>query len=405
MANALLTSKVVTRETLRVFHQKATFIGSINRKYDDKFSETGAKIGDTLNIRVPNRFKSYVGLDQTNNFQDTTETSVALQVGTLRSVPMKFTDLDLSLSLDDFSDRIIKPAMTQLAADVENDVLSTVYADVYNQVGTAGTVPSTLRVLNQARAAMTNGLAPYDERAVLLNPDAQVEIVDNVKGLFQDSAAIKGQYRDGLLGRTAGFGNIYEHTLVPTHTNGSATGAHTVTTTVATEGANTINITGSGTQTLKRGTVFTIAGRYAVHPESKAITPRLQQFVVTADATAVGGAYTNVAIAPAMSASALNPRQNIASMPSAGDVINLVGAAGVGYAQNLAYHKDAFTFATADLSNPKGSAAFAAVEQMDGISMRVWKDWDIKSGVQFSRVDILYGFKTIRPEAAVRITA
>jgi P22 coat protein - gene protein 5 len=399
----LLTPTQVTRKALAIFHQKATFLGSMNRAYDDSFAKTGAKIGDTLKIRLPNRYKSFTGLDQTANFQNTDETSVNLQVANIRSVPLKFTDIELTLSLDEFSARILEPAMAQLAADVENEVFQGLYWKVYQQVGTPGTIPNSLRVLNQARAKMTDSLAPGADRTTILNTDAQVEIVDAVKGLFQDQSKVAKQYREGIMGTTAGFGDIYESTLIPVHTNGTATGAITVTSAPA-EGASVINLTGTGTQQLRRGTVFTIANGFMLHPETKVSTGKLQQFTVLADNTAVAGAYTAVSVSPAFIASATNPRQNISALPGATAVVTLAGAASTAYAQNLAFHKDAFTFATASLSVPKG-AEFVAEETYDGITLRVWKDWDIKTGIQYTRCDILYGYEAIRPEAACRITA
>lgn len=403
MTSSILTSQIVTRKALQIFHQKATFIGAVNRQHDNSYMQNGAKVGDTLKIRVPNRYKSFTGLDQTANFQETQEVSVDLKVNNIRSVPLKFTDTELSWSIDDFAARILEPAMAQLVADVENDFATGVYWKIANQVGTAGTVPNSLKVLNQARAKLTDNLVPGANRSMILNTDAQVEIVDAVKGLFQDSSRVAAQYREGVLGTTAGFGDIYESTIVPVHTNGTATGAHTVTA-LPTEGASVINITGTGTQTIKRGTVFTIANVFAVHPETKATTPKLQQFTVLADATAVAGAYTAVQVYPAFIASTTNARQNIAALPAAAAPVTMVGAASTGYAQNLAFHRDAFVFATANLSVPKGSA-FAAEETYDGITLRIWKDWDIKTGIQYTRADIAYGFEAVRADAACRITA
>lgn len=400
MPNALLTPTAVTREALRILHQKLNFVGSINREYDDSFAKSGAKIGDSLKIRLPNKYNVRTGA--TLATQDTNENSVTLQVATQKGVDLNFTSVDLTLSLDDFSKRILEPAMAVLAANIEADAFN-MYKDVYQQVGTAGTVPNSLKILNQARAKLTDSLAPTNDRAVILNTDAQVEIVDAVKGLFQDSSAIAEQYRDGLMGLTAGFGKIYENTIIPTHTNGTATGTHTVTTT-ATEGASTLAITGTGAQTLTKGTVFTVAGVFAVHPETKASTGKLQQFVVTADATASSGAYGPVSIAPAMIASSTNPARNLATLPQSTNVITIVGAASTGYAQNLAFQKDAFAFATADLVLPEG-VDFARREVMDGISMRIVRQYDINNDKFPCRLDVLYGYKTLRAELASRITA
>jgi P22 coat protein - gene protein 5 len=399
----LLTPTAVTREALRILHQKAVFIGASNRQYDDSYAKSGAKISDTLKIRLPNRYRTFTGLDQTANFQNTDEVSVDLKVQNVRSVPLKFTDIELTLSLDDFSDRVLKPAMTQMAADLETEFVNAMYPKVFNQVGTPGTIPNTLKVLNQARALMTENLAPPEDRTMVLNTDAQVEIVDAVKGLFQDSSRVAAQYRDGIMGSTAGFGDIYESTLVPVHTNGTATGAHTVTAPPA-EGASVINITGTGTQIIRAGTTFTIAGVVRVHPESKVSTGKLQQYTVLADATAVAGAYTAVQVSPAFIASATNPRRNITALPAGAAVITLTGVASTAYAQNLAMQKGAFAFATADLELPQGTM-FAGRASIDGISMRITKDWDIKTAQMYARADILYGYEAIRPELACRITA
>jgi hypothetical protein len=386
-----------------VLHQKLTFVGSINTDYDDSFAKKEAKIGDTLKVRTPNAYKTFLGLDQTANFQDTNEQSLDVKLNRIRSLPFKFDDVELTLSMDNFTDRVIEPAMAQMAADIEADVLTNLYGDIYQQVGVPGTIPNTLKVLNQARAKLTDSLAPSAERSIILNTDAQVEIVDAVKGLFHDSSRVQKQYREGVMGTTAGFGDIYETTQVPVHTNGTATGAITVTGAPA-EGSIVINLTGTGTQVLARGTVFTIAGVFSVHPETKVNTGKLQQFVVMATATAVAGAYTAVSISPAMVALGTNPRQNISALPAAAAAVTMAGAASTAYAQNLAYHKDAFTFVTADLQEIRG-AHFFARENYEGLSLRMWRDWDIKTGVQFSRMDIAYGYKTIRPQLACRITA
>ena len=398
MANSLLTSTMVTREALRILHQKLNFVGSINRTYDSSFANEGAKIGDSLKIRLPNQYTVRSGA--TLSAQDTTETSTTLQVATQKGVDVNFTTAELTMDIDSFSQRILEPAMSVLAANIEADALN-MYKDVYNQVGTAGTTPNTLKVLNQARAKLAKGLAPTDNRCTILNPDAQVEIVDAVKGLFQDSGKIAKQYREGLMGRTAGFGSIYENTLIPTHTNGSMGGTPLVDTASAADGDATLHIDGvTSGNTWTQGTVFTIAGVNRVHPETKEDTGELQQFVVTADTTFTGG-EADVPISPALHSAGAD--QVISALPSDNDAITVVGSASTGYAQNLAFHKDAFAFATADLLMPKG-VDFGAREVLAGISMRIVRDYDINNDKLPCRIDVLYGYKTIRPELATRIT-
>lgn len=396
MANSILTPTAVTREALRILHQKLTFVGNVNRQYDDSFAKTGAKIGDTLKIRLPNQYVVRTG--KTLSTQDTTENSVSLTVGTQKGVDINFSSAELTLSLDDFSDRILEPAMAVLAANIEADALN-MYKDVYNSVGTAGTVPADLLTYLTAKQKLDENLAPMDKnRTIHTLPNASVKLVDALKGLFQDSSAISEQYREGKMGRTAGF-DFYQNTLLPTHTLGNKVSSVTVN--GATQTGSTLNIGGvANADTFKQGTVFTIAGVYQVHPESKAAYASLQQFVVTADAT-MTTTTGSISISPPMVAT--GALQNINATAASGAAITIVGSASTSYGQNLAFHKDAFAFATADLLMPKG-VDFAAREVYDGVSMRIVRMYDITNDNFPCRLDVLYGYKTIRPQLACRIT-
>jgi hypothetical protein len=397
MANALLTPQQITREALRVLHNKLTFIGNINRQYDDSFAKSGAKIGDTLKIRLPNQYTVRVG--KTLSAQDVTEQSVSLQIATQKGVDVNFSSSELTLSLDDFSSRILEPAMAVLASSLEADAF-TMYKDVYQQVGTAGTTPNTLLTYLQARARLNNSLTPMDSnRTTHLSPLATATIVDALKGLFQDSSAIREQYREGSMGRTAGF-DWFENPLVPTHTNGSTTTGMTVS--GAGQTGATLNIGGvANGNTFTYGTTFTIAGVYEVHPETKAVTPRLQPFVIAADATMTGttGSWS---ISPAIVTS--GAQQNVSASPASGAAITITGAASTGYEQEMAFHRDAFAFATADLVMPKG-VDFTAREVYDGVSMRIVRAYDINNDAFPCRIDVFYGYKTIRPQMACRVTS
>jgi hypothetical protein len=399
MTNSLLTPQQITREALRVLHNKLTFIGNINRQYDDSFAKSGAKIGDTLKIRLPNQFTVRSGA--TLAAQNVTEQSVSLQVGTQKGVDMNFSSVDLTLSLDDFSSRILEPAMAVLASALEADAVS-MYKDVYQLVGTPGTTPNTLLTYLQARARLNNSLAPMDaNRSTHLSPLATATIVDALKGLFQDSSAIREQYREGSMGRTAGF-DWYENPLAPTHTVGSKVASVTTATTGGVGSGSTLNIAGvANGDTFTKGTVFTIAGVYEVHPETKAVTSRLQQFVAAADAT-MTGATGSLTISPAIVTSGAG--QNVSAAPANSAGLTFVGSANTAYEQELAFHRDAFAFATADLVMPKG-VDFAAREVYDGVSMRIVRAYDINNDAFPCRIDVLYGYKTIRPQLACRVTA
>lgn len=403
MTNSLLTPQQITREALRVLHNKLTFIGAINRQYDDSFAKSGAKIGDTLKIRLPNQFTVRSGA--TLSAQTVSEQSVSLQVGTQKGVDMNFSSVDLTLSLDDFSSRILEPAMAVLAASLEADAVS-MFKDVYQCVGSPGTTPNTLLTYLQARARLNNSLTPMDaNRTAHLSPLATATIVDALKGLFQDSSAIREQYREGAMGRTAGF-DWYENPLVPTHTTGSTmTGAQV---SGASQTGSTLNIKNvANGNTFTRGSVFTIAGVLEVHPETKAVTGRLQQFVVTADAT-MSGTTGSITISPAITTAGAT--QNVSVSPSDGAAIVFQTANGnqftaaTAYEQELCFHRDAFSFATADLVMPKG-VDFAAREVYDGVSMRIVRAYDINNDAFPCRIDVLYGYKTIRPQLACRVTS
>jgi len=395
MSNTILTPTAVTRKALAILHQKLNFVGSINRQYDDSFAKSGAKIGDSLKVRLPNEYVVRTGA--TLSTQDTTELSTTLQVATQKGVDLTFSSTELTLSLDDFADRIIEPAMAVLAANIEADALS-MALDVYQAVNNVG-APITLNKALTARKVLVDALTPGSDRTLLLNTQDNLDLVDALKGLFQDSGEIAKQYRDGMVGRTAGFGQIFENTLLPSQTTGTALSAttYTVNGAVTTNGSTTV-VVQTGATTFKKGDVFTVAGCNRVHPETKADTGVLQQFVVTADYA--GGAGT-MSFAPAIYTT--TGRQNVTSggMPNSGAIVKVGGASAV-YKPSLAYHKNAFTFATADLLMPDG-VDWSAREVYDGISMRIVRQYAISSDTFPCRLDVLYGYKTIRAQMACRI--
>lgn len=395
MANSILTPTAVTREALRILHQKLNFVGNINRTYDDSFAKTGAKIGDSLKIRLPNEYVVRTG--PTLSAQDTTEISTTLQVATQKGVDLNFTSVDLTLSLDDFSKRVLDPAMAVLAANIESDALS-MMADVYNNVNNIGSAVN-FRALMNSRKVLNDSLAPMDSnRSVLLNTQDNVDLVDALKGLFQDSTAIKEQYREGSMGRTGGY-DFYENTLIQNSLTGTAAAAtgYTVNGAVTANGSTQV-VLATGSATFKKGDIITFVGTNRVHPESKVDTGALQQFVVTADYA--GGAGT-INISPAIYTS--GGRQNVVAAGIANGVaVAKVGGASALYKPSLAFHKDAFAFATADLVMPQG-VDFASRQVMDGISMRIVRQYDINNDKFPCRLDVLYGYKTIRAQLACRI--
>lgn len=395
MANTLLTPQMITREALRILHQKLNFIGNINRQYDDSFAKSGAKIGDTLSIRLPNQYTVRTG--KTLSTQDTTENKVPLQVATQKGVDVNFSSAELTLSLDDFSTRILEPAMAVLAANLEADAFS-MALDVYNAVNNIGSAV-TFKNIMTGRKLLNDNLAPIDNnRTCILNTTDQVDLIDALKGLFQDSSNISKQYKEGTMGRTGGF-DFYENTLIPTQTTGTALSAttYTVNGAVTTNGSATVTVA-TGATTFKKGDVITFSGCNRVHPETKADTGALQQFVVTAD---YAGGAGNLAISPAIYTSTGQQNVLATGIPNGATVAKVGGASAV-YKPSLVFHKDAFAFATADLIMPKG-VDFSAREVYDGISMRIVRAYDINNDNLPCRIDVLYGYKTLRAQLAARI--
>jgi len=390
MANTILTATAVTREALRVLHQKLNFVGTITRDYDESFARQGAKVGDTLKIRLPNQYAVRTGATLGTAGTDTSESSVDLKVQTQKGVDLNFSSYELTLSLDDFSDRILEPAMSVLAANIEADAMS-MYKDVYNQVDNQ-TQPVTFTNVLKGRKLLVDNLAPLSARTCNLNTQDNVDLVDALKGLFNDKATISKQNREGYMGRTAGF-DFMENTLWPSHTR--AAGASYQVNGAGQTGASLAVNTGTGA--LKQGDVFVLPGVFRVHPETKQPTAVQQQFVLTAD---YAGGAGNLSISPAIVVS--GPAQNVSASPATAAVLAFSGAASTSYGISMAYQKGAFAFATADMVMPRG-VDFASREVFDGVSMRIVRQYDINADKFPCRLDVLYGFKTIRPQLACRL--
>jgi hypothetical protein len=401
MANTFLTPDMITRTALVILHQEAHFIGSINRQYDDSFAKAGAKIGDSLRIRLPNQYAVISG--STYSDVDQTEVSTTLTIDTWRQVPMFFGDADLSLKIQDFTPRFIQPATAAMAASLEASALEMVQ-QVYNTVDRIGN-SITLREVLDAKVKMELDLCPSDGRwiALLKNQD-QADLVNANKGLFQDASEISKQYKKGIMGVTGGY-TFYATTLMNTHTSGtcSAVNNYTVNTSItpsATTPTTSIAfINNTGPQgTLKAGDVFTITGINKVHPETKTDLGVEQQFVVTADVSA-SSAPTVTFTPPVYLTGA---RQNVANTAFVGKAVVKVGAPSYVYKPSLFFHPDAFTFATADLELPRG-VDMASRQEKDGISMRLVRDFDPVYSRMITRLDVLAGKKAIRPALAAQV--
>lgn len=392
MANSLLTIDMITNEAVRLFTQTNAFMRTVNRQYDDQFARSGAKIGNTLRIRLPNDYVVNNGPAITP--QGTNEQNTSLTVATQKNVPVSFGTAEKTMSLDDFSERILAPAVNRLAAAVAGDLMNMANESanlVFKTSGGNMVSPDATTWLD-AGARLDFNLSPRMDRAIILDPRTQARTVGSLAGLFNPQQKISGQYETGIITKdTLGFDWMYDQTT-KVHTVGSFSAG---TVNGAGQTGNTL-VVNAITGTLNKGDIITIAGVNAINRLTGEDQGELRQFVVTANV--LSGA-TSIPIYPAIVA-APAAYNTVTASPANSAVISLVATAGSQYRQNLAFYPEAFTMATADLEMPTSGVVQAARAQFDGVSMRMIESYDIMSDSLITRLDILYGYKAIRPEWA-----
>ncbi|HEB0720636.1 hypothetical protein FA220_03880 [Pseudomonas aeruginosa] len=395
MANSLLTIDMITREALRLFINSNAFLKNVDRQYDDQFARTGAKIGDTLRIRLPNDYTVRTG--KTASIQDTVEQNRSLTVSTQQGVDLSFSSAERALKLDDFSDRVLRPAMNNLAGAVALSLMGnaeSVSNMIFKDNGSGGIATPDASTWLLAGAKLDNNSAPRDRRKIMLDALTQARTVSSLAGLFNPQQKISGQFSTGEMSRdTLGFDWYMDQTVLKrtngTFTAGTVNGAGQTGTTLTTKA-----ITG----TLNKGDVITIAGVLAVNRVTKQSTGELQQFVVTAN---VASGATSIPIYPAITPGNV-AYATVTASPANGAALTLIGGAGVTFRKNLAYYPEAFTLATADLELPRGVHE-ASRQVYDGISMRAVTAYNVTSDDFITRLDILYGHTTLRPEWGVAV--
>ena len=399
MSNSILTIDMITRKALEILENNLVLTRNVNRQYDDSFAVEGAKIGSTLRIRLPDR--ALVTDGAALQVQDDNEQFTTLTVASQKHIGVNFTSAELTMQLDDFAERVLKPRISQLASSIDADVANA-YKAIYSTVGTPGVTPATSLVLLQAQQKLNENAAVMSPRYATVNPAANAGLVEGMKGLFNPTDTISRQFKNGMMGMgVLGYEEINMSQSIKQHTTGTWGTTITVTSTVATQGQTTLGLTFTGSsQSWNVGDVFTVANVYSVNPQTRESTGSLQQFVVTAAVTGAS-ASTTVSVSPAIYTST-NALATVDSFPVAGAAVTMLGAATTQYAQNLVYHKDAITFATADLLLPQG-VDMASRQVHNGISLRVVRQYDINNDRLPCRIDVLYGYSAIRPAMAVRM--
>ena len=418
MANNLLTISKITNEALMVLENELTFTSEVDRNYDDQFSVVGGKIGNTVNVRRPGRFVGATG--PALSVEDFNESSVPVTLSTQFQVATQFTTQDLSLSLDMFSDRVLKPAVAAIANKIDRDGLAMATLQTANIVGVAGTPPTGLITYLTAGAYLDSEGAPRDgRRSCIVEPFTSATIVDSLKGLFVPQEAIGEQYRKGLMGRdSAGvnwkmdqnvvsqvFGNNSTTTVTASVATTTATGF--LTSGWASSSTITLTAANTGNLVLNAGDTFTIAGVYAVNPQNRQAygSNKLRNFVVKSGVTIASGSSVSVTVSPAVITAGQFQNVSIPT-PSASAAVTQFNSTGAVSPQNFMFHRNAFTLAVADLELPEGvHFAGRASDKEVGLSMRIVRQYTINNDSIPTRLDVLYGWAPLYPELAVRIAA
>ena len=415
MSNNLLTISKITNEALMVLENELTFTSECDRNYDDQFAVVGAKIGNTVNVRRPGRFIGTTG--PALNVEDFNETSVPVTLSTQFHVDTQFTTQDLALSLDMFSDRVLKPAVAAIANKIDRDGLLMAKNNTANIVGTAGTPPTGLITYLTAGAYLDAEGAPRDgRRSCIVEPFTAATIVDSLKGLFVPQEAIGEQYRKGLMGRDSAGMNWKLDQNVVSQTFGSYSTATLACSTSTATGfltsgwasTSTIALTATtATASLQQGDVITIANVYAVNPQNRQAygSNKLRNFVVTSAVTVATSGTTSVTVSPAVISA--GQFQNVyISATSSTAAVTPFNQTGTVSPQNIVMHRNAFTLAVADLELPDGvHFAGRASDKEIGLSMRVVRQYTLNHDSIPTRLDVLYGWAPLYPELACRVAA
>lgn len=410
MPNTINTLKnapgVIAAMAAKMLSDKMQFVKTIDVADESDYGgKNGYNAGDTIYINKNARFISGTNADITSAIQDVTEEKVALVLNERRVTGIALTSAEIAtdMALKSWAKRILDPAVSEMAQKIEASFLDQAVDATYNSVGTAGSTVFDMDTILSAGQKIDEFACPdLDNRFVLLNPAAQRSAVNANKGLFNNTTEVGKQYVKGRMGQGMGF-EFLSNNLLPVQTNGNDV-VFEVRTTVATQGQSTLVVEAltANTGTVTKGTVFTIAGVNAVHPITKTDLGYLQQFVVTANATADASGYATLSVSPAFYTT--GSLQNITAFPVDGAAITPVGVASTSYVQNLAYHKSAFRMASVSLVTP-GGTDMAAEKTVDGLTIRVIRDYDVLTDKLIMRLDFLGGIAAVRPEWSCRITA
>lgn len=407
MANILLTNSQITNEALMVAKNQ---IGELKKRmnigYVEEFGQKGHKIGDTLNVRLPQQYTVTDGENMTP--QDTEQKSVSIQVNGQKNIGMQFGDSERTLKIDRFRELFIEPAVTTLVDSMMSTVMQNSYKEIANYAGipSATNLPNKSDPFSLAKAKCLSLGAPLRDFSAAIDPFVEHELTTGSAQIFNPQDAIAKQYLDGKITRAAGLDFLMSQ-VVPKHTIG-ALGGTPLTNGATADGATSVVIDGataSVTGYWKAGDVVQFAGVYAVNPQTKQSTGKLMDFVVAADANSSGAGAVTISISPAIIAS--GAYQNVTNVPADNSAVTTFGHAssyaGIIAPQNLVFHKSAIALCVVPLEKISSEEMTVATDPDSGLSVRLWTAGNILSGKGIKRLDILFGSKVVRPEFASRV--
>jgi hypothetical protein len=405
VANALITPTVIAREALMQLDNNLVVAKTVHRGYDREYR----KVGESITVRRPVQFNVTSGA--TLSLQDVEEAGFTMAMDQQKHVAWEFSSKDLTLTIEEYSDRYIKPAMIRLANQVDVDLLN-LFDDVNNWAGTPGQDINSFTDFSKGPERLDNIAVPMDMRYAVLSPPDYWALVGSQTTLGSSDRLVETAYERARLGRIGNV-EVYQAQNVATWTAGTrdnstplVNGAAQNVTYASAKTTMTQSLICDGfdaSVTVTAGDVFTIAGVFDVNPVTKATLPHLKQFVVTTAGTASGGGALTLTIYPAIISS--GAYQTVSAVPADNAALTFLGTASTGYRQNMVYHKNAFALVTAPLVMPDG-AAFKAQEtdSRNGLSVRVIKDYDMTNDTDRIRLDILYGVKTLDGRLATRLS-
>jgi hypothetical protein len=409
MANGFQNPVMYTNECLRILKNEIVLGKRVSRKHQMEFGKDEMKIGDTLNVRRPARFTVSTGA--AFEAQDYTETSIPLVVNQQKHVDTAFTSADLTLKMQDFSGRVLKPKLIQLAQTVDIDGYINAKNTIGNLTGTAGTSPNSLQSIFDIGEKLDDFSTPRDgERYYALDQGSNATLVPSLAGFFHNGKQLDAQFNKGVfmeMTDTVGLKiamsqNVARHTVGPlggtplvNGANQGLTSGWSNTGTLITNGW-----TASAAQRLAAGDVFTAAGAFSVNPVTRQSTGELMQFVVLNNQSSDGSGNLTITMSPAIITA--GPFQNVTASPTHAGAITVVGTASTSYTRNLAWHQDAFELAMVKMVDLAQFGGWGAVRSQDGFSLRVFRQAAISTDTVGNRVDGLYGWASVYPELATQ---